>query len=286
MDYRNTIKRLAAALYGYRPRPATMESIPKTEDTALLIHIEHTRPIEIGNLVAAMNGINTLYTQFARKHADITQPGARLYVEKIENGCIDLYLLEMAAWVLPFAVGCNTLVEFCKHVAGIYRYFINGEGERPSLNAQEKKAASDVLSVTSDDRGSTTTINVVNRADGCAVYNGCTINYNNGNSAQNQIREFEEEEDEQQETVRNGVLMTVAQARDDDKKGCRACISDISKAEKALFFASEELRNGIIRGDGGPFGKAFYVDVALLHVAGRLTGYKVIALHGTIPLDE
>ena len=67
-------------------------STPAAKDSALLVHIEHSKPIEVSEFVSSLNALNSLYSSFVKKNGDnkiITH--SKLYVEKIEEGCIDIY---------------------------------------------------------------------------------------------------------------------------------------------------------------------------------------------------
>lgn len=74
------------------------------KDTALLVHIEHSKPIELQDFITGLEGLGGLFRDFAAKNGqDKEQAQAKLYVEKIENGCIDIFLCDaVSASLIPF----------------------------------------------------------------------------------------------------------------------------------------------------------------------------------------
>lgn len=109
------------------------------KDTAILFHIEHSKPIEIGDFVKTLNAISGLFSDYVRKkcdYQDLTQ--AKLYVEKIEDGCIDIHLCEVvSASIIPFIENANTLMDFSKYIKDIVTYYTKGIGNKPALTIKE-----------------------------------------------------------------------------------------------------------------------------------------------------
>lgn len=85
------------------------------KDTALLVHIEHSKPIEVKDFIATLNAVGSLYSSYVKNNADCKEmANAKLYVEKIEKGCIDVYLCELASCaMIPFMENVNT-IRLCK----------------------------------------------------------------------------------------------------------------------------------------------------------------------------
>lgn len=112
----------------------------EAKDTVLKIHVEHSRPIEINEFTSALNAVGSLFSTFAQKNGDCKETaGAKLYVEKIQEGCIDVFLCEqIAAGLLPFAENINLIFEFAKNIKSITEYFLNQKGK--SLICQLKNA--------------------------------------------------------------------------------------------------------------------------------------------------
>ncbi len=263
------------------------------KDTALLVHIEHSKPIEVKDFIATLNAIGSLYSSYVKKNADCKEmANAKLYVEKIEQGCIDVYLCELASSsIIPFMENVNTIFDFAKMLKDVVSYFISGRGSEPKFTLPEVRAFKDIFAVTANDRGSTTSIGAISKAINGNVYNNCTFNYLDSNSAQNQLSKKEADlsvPTEDGEDIRKNQLMTIHQMVGDMAldKGNKAVIDAISKRKVGLLFDNDEIKNQVLYMDGNPTKKAFYVDVSLMYANERLAAYKVLKLHDIVDLDE
>lgn len=263
------------------------------KDTALLVHIEHSKPIEVKDFIATLNAVGNLYSSYVKKNADCKEmTNAKLYVEKIEKGCIDVYLCELASCaIIPFMENVNTIFDFAKMIKEVVSYYISGTGNEPKFSLSELKACKDLFAVSSNDRGSTTSIGAISKTINGNVYNNCTFNYNDSNSAQNQISRKEAElsvPTEDDEDIRKNQLMTIHQMVGDMAldKGNKAVIDAISKKKVGLLFDNDEIKSQVLHMDGNPTKKAFYVDVSLMYANDRLAAYKVLKLHDIVDLEE
>lgn len=141
-----------------------MELQPK--DTALLIKITHSKPIEMKDFVSTMNAIGNLFDGFCKKHGDSSDAQkAKLYVQKIEHGSIEIFLTEaVTALALPFMENMNLILEFAGHIKNVIQYYTKGKGEKPELDAKELRQYHDVFAVTAGDNNGHTEIgSVANR---------------------------------------------------------------------------------------------------------------------------
>lgn len=258
---------------------------------ALLLHIEHTKPIEISEFVTSLNAVGGLFSSFAKKNGDCKDVAqAKLYVEKIEEGCIDITLVNvMAASILPFMENMNVILEFSSYLKGVIEYFTKGKGEKPELDLQECKNLNDMMLMTANDKGGSTTVGAICKADKGNVFSGCTFNFYESNSAQNQLKR-------EADALRSVVpadnvlyrqLMTIYQMRSDmsTDKGNKAVIDAISDKKLAVVFESDELKERILHSDCNPTKKAFLVDVVVQSAGGRVVAYKVMSLHEIIDID-
>lgn len=263
------------------------------KDTALLVHIEHSKPIEVKDFVATLNAVGNLYSSYVKKNSDYKEmTNAKLYVEKIEEGCIDVYLCEvLSCAIIPFMENVNTISNFAKMIKDVVSYYISGVGDEPKFSLSELKAFKDLFAVSSNDRGSTMSIGAISKTVNGNVYNNCTFNYIDSNSAQNQISRKEAElsvPTENGEDIRKNQLMTIHQMVGDMAldKGNKAVIDAISKRKVGLLFDDDEIKNQMLHMDGNPTKKAFYVDVSLMYANDRIAAYRVIKLHDIIDLED
>ena len=264
----------------------------KKDANALLIHIEHSKPIEIGEFVTSLNAVGNLFSCFAQKNGENKELSqAKLYVEKIEEGCIDIILVEnVMATLIPFAENMNIILEFSAYVKSVLEYFTKGIGSRPDLTPSETRDLKNLMSITAGDNKGETAIGAIENGDKHNVYNNCTFNFYEGNSAQNQLSRIEAESrrETQSEEIHCRQLMTIYQMRGDMSTdyGNKAVIDAISKRKLALVFETDSLKEAILHSDENPTKKAFLVDVVVQTIGGKLAAYKVMDLHEVIDLDD
>jgi len=264
----------------------------KSKDTALLVHIEHTKPIEVSDFVKTLNAISGLFADYVSKNGECTEIArSKLYVEKIEQGCIDIHLCEVAsAALIPFMESANVIFEFAGYIKDIVNYYTRGIGYKPELTQKELGEVHDLFSVAVKDRGAVATIGAIKKADKVNIFNDCTFNSYDGNAAQNQARTGKEERDgeEGNERVCKRQLMKIYQMRSDlsNDAGNKAIIDAISSKRINLCFETDELKMTILNSDNNPIKKIFLVDVVVQTINGKIAAYKVTSLHDIMDYEE
>lgn len=267
------------------------ETVLKPEETALLIHIEHKKPVEISDFVAMLHSVGNLYSSYTRSQSGSSCENPKLYVKKIERGSIDVYLVgALATATLSFMEHANTVFAFSKRLKEMLEKYTKGVSEEPEYSVSELKELKNIFCVSAHDRYSTTSIGSV-ALDNIAptIYNNCTFNFTESNSAQNQIaQEIDVRSKTMQQNELKNQLMTVHQlvGVKDKTKGNKAIIEAVENRAVGLLFETEDLKMRILHMDENPTKKAFYVDVVPMYVNGRLVAYKVTALHDIIDIQE
>lgn len=262
------------------------------KDTALLVKITHSKPVEVKDFVATMSAMGNLFDDFCRKNGDSSEAQkAKLYVQKIEHGSIEIFLTEaVTAMALPFIENMNLIWEFAGHVKNVIQYYTHGTGEKPELDEKELRYYHDVFAVTAGDNNGETQIGAVHIGSTAPVYNNCTFNYFESNSAQNQIQRDEKtlKEQEPAEIVHKRQLMTIFQMRGnmDTNTGNKAVIDALSKKPLSVVFETDEIKRQILKNDGNPTKQAYFVDVIIQTVGGKAAVYKVMKLHEVVRLEE
>lgn len=257
----------------------------------MLFHIEHSQPIEIGDFVRTLNAVSGLFDDFVGVNGGCEDMAkAKLYVEKVEKGSIDIFLCEAASSALiPFADNVNTIIEFAKHIKGIVEYYANGRGEKPDLSARQLKNTHDLFTINAKDIKGKTSICAVDKNDCGNVFHDCQFNYFSSNSGQNVAeRDMLELKSGEEANTYKRQLMKIYQVRSDMANGTgnKAIIDAISSKKINLCFGSDELKAKILKSDNNPIKKVFLVDVVAQTVSGRLAAYKVIALHDIMDFEE
>ena len=99
-----------------------MEKMP----TILLVHIKPSKPIEINDFTSSLNAVGNLFSSYVQKNGSCDeQARARLYIEKIEEGSIAIYLTELVtATLIPFVENANTIFEFASFLKRTCDYYI------------------------------------------------------------------------------------------------------------------------------------------------------------------
>ena len=172
----------------------------------------------------------------------------------------------------------NLILDFAKHIKSIYDYYVKGEPSRPELSMSDLRNIHDLVSVPSNDRKGTMSVQVINGDVENIIYNGCTFNNTDSNSSQNQIdKEIEIKKKMQpSDDVWERQLMTIYQVRKDGTPaGNKGVIDAISDKKLGLLFDSDELENKILHSEENPMRKAYYVDVVILTANGKPAAYRL-----------
>ncbi len=258
-------------------------------NTALLVHIEHKEPIEVSDFVSSLNALNNLYSSFVKRNADNQVVSkSKLYVEKIENCCIDIYLRELATVsLLPFAENINILFEFAGHIKSIYEYFAHGVGNKPTISAQDCVNYGNMLNVvcaSPNTKMETRAIEIGSNN----VFNNCTFNFGESNGAKALLEKAKEEltETTTNNEIHTRVLMKIYQMRNEEGKdnGNRATIDEIIKGKAlGVVFQTDELKKKILFNNSfNPNTCLFQVDVEVKTIEDRPKAYNILALYDII----
>jgi hypothetical protein len=254
------------------------------KDTALLVRIKHSKPIEVHDFVATMDAIGGLFDDYCKANGDSSEMRrAKLYVNKVEHGSIEIYLTEAITMLaLPFIENMNPILEFACHIKTVIEYFTQGKGEKPKLSKNEMRRYSDIFAVTAGDNNGTTEIGAINIYNNPIFIENVTFTYSESNSAQNQLRKDIELA---KEPVHGGVVyeqqvMKIFQMRSnmDSDSGNKAIIDALCDKPLHLMFASEDLKRIILHSDYNPAKQLYVVDVMITTAYGRPIAYSVVAL--------
>lgn len=259
------------------------------ERQTLLIHYDISQPVEVTDFAKSLSAINSLYVNFARENgACQDMQNAKLCVEKVEHGSIDVYMiLEVAASaIIPFAENANILLDFANHISKVLSWLSGREKADYKLSKNEYKNYHDVVSVTAKDSDGKMGINVFN-IKGSAIFNQCEFTSCEANATQNKANNEIESiqiEDKPQKLYHN-VVMQISQMKTDIDKttGNKAIIEEIDKKQLSVGFISKELKSEILFSDMNPANYAFIVDVERKYVSGRYM-YLVTDLHDIVEL--
>lgn len=272
-----------------------MDNIPAPKDTLLRVHITHSKPVEVSDFVSSLTAINKTYTAFVQKKknvaADLTK--SKLYVEKVEEGSIIVYLKEIVtATIIPFLENINPIFEFASYLKDAYNFFKLGEGTKPKLDLQECENLSRILDVVASDPKAEMTIGAIDCNNAKIEFNNCSFNFGESNGMQKQLMQEAEaiRETSKADNIYERVLMVIYQVRaktdTDTSKGNKAIVDEIAKGKKVpIIFDSDELKNKILYSDDNPTRYAYQVDISVETLNGNPIAYKITALHDMFPMD-
>lgn len=254
----------------------------------LLIHIEQSKPIEVGDFTKSLNGLCGLFTQYAaEKGMCATTP--KLYVEKIQEGCIDVFLQLVVPFV-PFIAEANIYFDFIEHITKIKEFFVNGKGEKPVLKRNELDNLSDSMAFVVNDPNGSLDIKAIKSSTN-NEYKNCSFFFVDGNGIQNQtelLRKSLQESQAATTAVCTKQLLTICQAKGDLKvnTGNKGRIDNLFNGKPLpLLFDTDELKQQILKDAAtNPFMKAFLVDVEV-RTANEKPLYYITALHDVVDID-
>ena len=271
----------------------TMGEKHELKDTAIRVHIKHTKPVEVNEFVASLTSVNSLFSSFMKENADCKEEvQAKLYVEKIKEGSIDIWMVApVLLGIIPFVDTTNKLCDFVRHINDFIAHFTRGLNPEKKYTLSELKDLKELFIPTSTDRGGEITIEAVDVKTSSVVERGTTVEFGSSNSIQNQIeREIEiRKNTETSDGVYKGVLMQIYQVRNnaDSNIGNKAIIDEIYMGKKMpVYFEPAELKETIIHSENNPIKTGFVVDAAVMTVEGKPKAYKIIGLHESFPLEE
>lgn len=258
------------------------------EADTLLIHIEQSKPIEVSNFTKSLNGLCGLFTQYAaEKGMCATTP--KLYVSKIQEGCIDVFLQLMQSF-LPFAAEANIYFDFVEHITRLKDLLVNGRGEKQKLTKTILDNLSDAMSFVVNDPKGNMDLKAI-KADTNCEFHDCNFIYWEGNSIQNQAEILKKVLQESQTDTAGTYtkqLLTICQAKGDlkAKTGNKGSIDKFFNGKPLpLLFDTDELKQQILKDAAtNPFMKAFLVDVEV-RTAGEKPLYYITALHDVVDLE-
>ena len=270
-----------------------LQNMEKSENSnlAFRIHIKNSTPIQVSDFTTSINAIGSSFSNFAQKNGCSKElSNAKLYVNKITEGSIDIHLVELVSiGIIPFVENANLIMDFAKHLKSVYDYFTFSKGEKPELTPGELRDLHDMITIPAKDSNGSMDIQVIKGDVDNVIFSGCTFNYMESNGLQNRINNDLDsiKSITEQGEIYSRQLMTIYQLRKNpaSSTGNKAVIDAISDKHLGLVFDSDDLKEAILESEQNPMMKAYLVDVMMLFANGKPAAYKVIALHDVIDLD-
>lgn len=270
-----------------------MDKTIESKDTAIRVHIKHTKPVEVNEFVASVTSVSNLFSSYMKENAECKEEvKTKLYVEKIIEGSIDIWLVAPAlVGLIAFAENANKLCDFVKHINDFIAHFTRGLNPEKKYTLSELRDLKELLTPTSTDREGQITIDAININTSQVVTQGTPVAFDSSNSIQNQIeREIEiRKSTEISDGIHKKVLMQIYQLRNtaDSNIGNKAIIDDIFVGKKLpVVFETDALKSEILYSEANPTRTGFIVDVEVKTIEGKPKAYNIVGLSDSFPIDE
>jgi hypothetical protein len=257
----------------------------------LIITIRHAEPVEVFNFANTMSAFGSLFSDYCKEHGKSREERkARLYLEKVEHGSIEIHLSEIfTLGMLPFIEAGNTIFDFAGYIKAAYDFFANGTGNRPDLTEATCRNLSKSLEVVANDNNGEMQIYATNDHSK-NIYHNCLVVNMNANAAQHRLDKYADQlrEEAVKAETRQNVLMTIYQMRSDlsQRSGNLARIDEICDRKVPVRFDNDDLKERILGSTENPFRQAYLVDVEVKTAEGKIAMYYVVKLHDVMSLPD
>ena len=248
--------------------------------------------MDLSVFVKSLNGIYESYETFMSQPKYKVLPPHSLKIVEIRHKCIEIDLLSVACNVAPVLTTENihTGIEFLKRLYELTKFFssvfkdINNEKNVIPPTLQESQQLRDIIAPVANGQAK--------------QYNGVTINgdvninvYVNNTDAPNMMANIEEhiKSIEEEHTLqRDGVLLTIHQARNSsENSGDKSIVNEISKQAVKTTFESSSIKNQMLHPlSGNPFDQKYLVDILVSYKNNKPIEYRIIKLREVIPLKN
>lgn len=258
-------------------------------EAKLVIRLDNKAPVELKDLARSFNAIAEQYARYVSRETEpIPNRAAKLCVKEIKQGSIIAELIDYAVQTaIPLMSDGVTIVGFAEYIQRGINYLLgkSTKEDSPELSSVDLKDFAQIVKPVAKDAASQMNLSSVVNGNVTLTVN---INYPEANAIQNVAKEKRREllaPDDDDGTVTE-VLFYWVQAREDGKlDGNKAIIEDISETPLNVTWASEELKNQMLKA-AHPFNTIFVVDVQVQTVQGKAAAYKVLRVNSSFPKEN
>jgi hypothetical protein len=228
------------------------------------------------------------YKRFALSQPHVKLPSeARLYVEEIREGSIITKLVDFAQLSLPLVADMNTLMQFAKHLKGLYDVFLGKSKDDKNLSLEKSDLIqlSKIVNPVAKDNGSQ--INISNVYHGDVSY---TINLDSvsSNAIQNDIARRINSTIEPKSNIHQKVVIKWYQTKNDPtaQTGDKGIIESIYPRPVKVVFSNEESKVFLLQEKLNIFLHGFIVDVRVETLDNIPVLYNILNLYGTVEQNK
>lgn len=273
------------------PKPPVDATTP-----SLTIQYKNTRPLEVGDFADSLYAVANEYKRFVENKAgDATDaPEFRLFVKEMREGSIIAVLEALPSFhdmavtagvglvALPSISQVNDIYDFAGHLKVTFDYLLHSVGKKPELNKASLDNVNSIVEPTAKDQGSQLIINVTGN-NNVLVLNASSLDTNAvQNAAKRELKSLALPAQQSYERV---ILTWYQVRKDSSDKGDRAIIESVSERPYKCVFQNETVKAAILADAENLFKFAYFVDVMVERIRGKIICYKIMGLYDKIPLD-
>lgn len=273
---------------------------PGMDEPHLILKIETTNPIELGDFVGAFVGLGN---QFARFH-DGEHPDehgeTRFYVTEVRAGSIIAQLVPYTVAAVPaFGFGmaaikhANDLHKFVETFGGKLSRYFRRDGKEPTATKGDLSDFLKTVQAVAHDPAGEMALAVYEEGVTRVAFSFTTTE---AREAEGNILKHRAELEGKSAADFERVLMRFvrpsAEAGKPGRKGGeRAIIDRISPHARAVLYASDlaeqRMKHELLEAHGNVFRLLFDVDVNVeLNASGKPLAYRITAVHAVVEADE
>lgn len=270
-----------------------MESIKKVKNkNSIQFGIEYDEPIELAEFTKSLNGFSNQYKKFVNDKYGSEQPvNPKLHIEKIKEGSIITTLVEYSDLAIPFLGEVNTMVDFGKHLKGLYSYFSQKNNEQkdsevPTFDINDLQNIADILRP-GVNHGNNVKIEVNGENNNTQVL---VLDVNDKESSEivKSISKSKKKLKEPKTNTYTKQLFYFEQAKKDinSKVGNYGVIENLHHSKLRVIFEDDKKdKKTMLKGDRNPLKCWYIVDVEMQVAKGEPKVYKILKLHEIIEDD-
>jgi hypothetical protein len=243
----------------------------------LNLKIENKKPVELNTLTLSLNALSRQYDRYVKQeYSDYTKNERKLYVTKIESGCV---FIELVPAIMPLLNDMNAIVGFGNFLKYSFEYFLGiREEKKYKYTKKDCSDLSEFLNQTAQDNGSNLKIDLTINGDNNNVV---LLDSIKANAAQNKLAEEQKklEEETPKLYIKQVMYWASASFYKNQKFNDRIIIESINEKPRKVFFSPDNLKNEIMNNDN-KFNKnwqdlAYVVDVEVNRIMDTISSYKI-----------
>lgn len=269
-------------------------------DPHLILKIETTNPIELGEFVATFVGLGSQYERFHDAEHPEARGDARFYVREVRAGSIIAELIPYSPIAIP-ALGAimagvkhvNDLVKFVDNVRDKLKQYFKPDGRAPDVSKGDiTDFLKTVQAVAHDEQGS---LSLAVYEDGQKRVAFDFTTREAITAEQNLLNHRADLEvttaADYQRVILRFVRPSSEAGKPGRKGGERAIIDKISPNARSVLYASDlaeqRMKHELLEAQGNVFRLLFDVDVNVeLSATGKPLAYRITAVHAVVEGDE